>query len=49
MQLLKTCQPAERSRLVAMGHNGTRLGEVGDFENETLKLLIMLNRNTNVQ
>jgi hypothetical protein len=24
-------------------HNGSRLGEVGDFENETLKLLLNLN------
>jgi hypothetical protein len=30
-------------------YNGIRLGEVGDFENETLKLLLMLIKNTNVQ
>lgn len=29
--------------------NGSRLGEVGDFENKTLKLLLNLNRITNVQ
>jgi len=28
---------------VKMAHNGSRLGEVGDFENETLKLLLNLN------
>jgi len=26
-----------------IGYNGSRLGEVGDFENETLKLLLNLN------
>jgi len=26
-----------------MAHNGSRLGEVGDFENEMLKLLLNLN------
>ena len=26
-----------------IAHNGSRLGEVGDFENETLKLLLNLN------
>ncbi len=26
-----------------MAGNGSRLGEVGDFENETLKLLLNLN------
>jgi hypothetical protein len=30
-------------------YNGSRLGEVGDFENGTLKLLLNLNRCTNVQ
>jgi len=30
-------------RSVAMTANGSRLGEVGDFENETLKLLLNLN------
>ena len=30
-------------------NNGSRLGEVGDFENETLKLLLNLNWNTNVE
>jgi len=29
------------SRQIA--YNGSRLGEVGDFENETLKLLLNLN------
>jgi len=29
--------------LVTITHNGSRLGEVGDFENETLKLLLNLN------
>jgi len=29
--------------------NVSRLGEVGDFENGTLKLLLNLNRCTNVQ
>jgi hypothetical protein len=32
-----------------VAHNVSRLGEVGDFENETLKLLLNLNRCTNVQ
>jgi hypothetical protein len=32
-----------------IGYNGLRLGEVGDFENKTLKLLLMLNRIKNVQ
>jgi hypothetical protein len=26
-----------------VAYNGSRLGEVGDFENETLKLLVNLN------
>jgi hypothetical protein len=26
-----------------VAYNGSRLGEVGDFENETLKLLLNLN------
>lgn len=26
-----------------ISYNGSRLGEVGDFENETLKLLLNLN------
>ena len=29
--------------LFKIGANGSRLGEVGDFENETLKLLLNLN------
>jgi len=29
--------------------NVSRLGEVGDFENETLKLLLNLNWNTDVE
>mgnify|MGYP000394765527 CR=1 FL=1 len=32
-----------------MAYNGSRLGEVGDFENETLELLLNLNWNTNVE
>ena len=31
------------SSIVALAGNGSRLGEVGDFENETLKLLLNLN------
>jgi hypothetical protein len=30
-------------RLHKVADNGSRLGEVGDFENETLKLLLNLN------
>ena len=29
--------------MIAITHNVSRLGEVGDFENETLKLLLNLN------
>jgi hypothetical protein len=32
-----------RSTNVALAGNGSRLGEVGDFENETLKLLLNFN------
>jgi len=32
-----------RSTNVALAGNVSRLGEVGDFENETLKLLLNLN------
>jgi hypothetical protein len=31
------------SFVFSITHNGSRLGEVGDFENETLKLLLNLN------
>jgi len=33
-----------RSRFFKVGYNGFRLGEVGDFENETLKLWTNVNR-----
>jgi hypothetical protein len=34
---------------VKVTYNGSRLGEVGDFENRTLKLLLMLKNSTNEQ
>jgi len=38
-----------RLTLFSLAGNGSRLGEVGDFENQTLKLLLNLNRNTDVE
>jgi hypothetical protein len=33
----------ETKNVCPIAYNGSRLGEVGDFENETLKLLLNLN------
>jgi len=33
--------------MVAMEHNGSRLGEVGDLKAQSLKLLLMLIKSTN--
>ena len=37
----------KRRRNVALAYNGLRLGEVGDLESQSLKLLLILIKSTN--